>query len=237
MIDYGIYPNLYESPDGQTPAIPKNWDDIHERLAWRRPSLSTSRLSNEDFRRFQRADAQASKEQPVTTYVIPIIEGNFDGHGCASGGYPFTNLAPLTDGTLVAAKLDRLYGARPEQLHLRIREELDKQIIPLTQADLPIAPNFFLEAKGPDGSPAVAERQACYDGALGARGIHALQSYPQGEPVNNNNAYTITATYAGSTLKLYTTHLVEPSGPGCHPEYIMTQLGGWMMTHNLETFR
>jgi hypothetical protein len=46
-----------------------------------------------------------------------------------------------------------------------------------TQHDLPIAPNFFLAAKGPDGSAAVAKRQACYDGALGERGMHSLQSY------------------------------------------------------------
>ena len=49
--------------------------------------------------------------------------------------------------------------------------------------DLPMAPNFSLEAKGPDGSFAVAERKACYDGALGARGIRALRPYQQEAPV------------------------------------------------------
>ena len=32
------------------------------------------------------------------------------------GGYPFGNLAALTDDTLTRAKPDRFYGARPEQL-------------------------------------------------------------------------------------------------------------------------
>jgi hypothetical protein len=31
-----------------------------------------------------------------------------------------------------------------------------------------------LQVKGPDGSAAVANRQASYDGALGARGTHSL---------------------------------------------------------------
>ncbi|KAI0187943.1 hypothetical protein F4808DRAFT_466292 [Astrocystis sublimbata] len=47
-----------------------------------------------------------------------------------------------------------------------------RRIVPSTQPDLPVAPNFFLAAKGPDGSLAVVERQACYDGALG--GIRSL---------------------------------------------------------------
>jgi hypothetical protein len=61
-------------------------------------------------------------------------------------------------------------------------------------------PNFFLEAKGPDGSLAVARRQACYDGALGARGIHSLQSFGTSKPVYDNNAYTIESIYHGRLL-------------------------------------
>ncbi|KAL2373019.1 hypothetical protein RJZ57_002504 [Blastomyces gilchristii] len=76
-----------------------------------------------------------------------------------------------------------------------------------------MAPNFVFEAKGPDGSLAVATRQACYDGALGARGMHALQSYQQGEPTYDNNAYTLTSTYHGGQLKLYTTHVSKSDNP------------------------
>lgn len=36
--------------------------------------------------------------------------------------------------------------------------------------DKPVAPNFYLEVKEPDGLAAMAQRQACYDGAIGARG-------------------------------------------------------------------
>ncbi|QSS55815.1 hypothetical protein I7I53_03802 [Histoplasma capsulatum var. duboisii H88] len=100
-----------------------------------------------------------------------------------------------------------------------------------------MVPNFFLEAKGPDGSLAVATWQACYDSALEAQGMHALQSYQQDGSTYNNSAYTLTSTYHGGQLKLYTTHLAEPEGPGHRPEYIMTQLNTWGMTGNLETFQ
>ena len=38
-----------------------------------------------------------------------------------------------------------------------------------------MVPNFFLEVEGPDGSLVMVGRQTCYDGALGARGIHSIQ--------------------------------------------------------------
>ena len=68
---------------------------------------------------------------------------------------------------------DICYGARPGQLDRRIRNEqarnnLSDCIVPLTQHDLPIIPNFVLAAKGPDWSLTLVGRQACYDGALGA---------------------------------------------------------------------
>ncbi|KMU75350.1 hypothetical protein CISG_04769 [Coccidioides immitis RMSCC 3703] len=175
----------------RSPAIPDNWKEINERLVRTRPSLSPSKFSDGEFRKFKRADTHASKEKPVTTTVIPIIEGDIGDPKCTGGGYVFGNLAPLTDGTLAQAKPDHFYGARPEQLDRQIRKELSDQIIPSIQNDLPMAPNF-LEAKGPDGSLAVATRQACYDGALGARGMHSLQSYRQDESMNRPTTTMLT---------------------------------------------
>ncbi|OAX83843.1 hypothetical protein ACJ72_01800 [Emergomyces africanus] len=236
LIDYGVYPPAYEYPDGRRPAKPDNWKEINERLARPRASLSPSRFSEEAFENFAYADANASKEMPVMTTVIPILDGNVGDRKCVGGEYPFGNLAPLTDEPLSSAKPDHFFGARPEQLNRSIREALSDQIIPSTQNNLPMVPNFFVEAKGPDGSLAVATRQACYDGALGARGMHTLQSYQQ-EPTYDNNAYTLTSTYHGGTLKLYTTHISQSNDPGSRPEYFMTQLKGWSLTGDLETFR
>jgi hypothetical protein len=98
-------------------------------------------------------------------------------------------------------------------------------------------PNFFLEAKGPDGSLAVAGRQACYDGALGARGIHSLQSFGTSKPVYDNNAYTIESIYHGGTLEMYTTHPTESQNPNRRSEYHMNPLRGWLLTDSADSFR
>lgn len=169
----------------------------------------------------------------MTTTVIPIIEGDIGDPKCTGGEYVFENLRLLTDGTRAQAKPDHFYGARSEQLDRQIRKELSDQIIPSTQDDLLIAPNFFLEAKGPDESLAVATRQACYDGLE----VCIRQSYRQDALTYDNNAYTITSIYHDDQLKLYTTHLSDPRDPGRRPEYIMTQLNTCDMTGNPETFR
>lgn len=168
--------------------------------------------------------------------VIPIIEGETNPES-RSGGIPFTNLDPLTDVMLKPGNPDVYYGARPEQLNRHVRNELSGLITPSTQQDLPMAPNLFLAAKGPDGSLAVAERQACYDGALGAIGVHALQSYGQKEPTYDNNAYVITLIYHGGLLKMYTTHVAPPPNAGDRPEYHMHELRGWYITGESDSFR
>ena len=173
LIDFGIYPDGYEYPDGRVPSEPDNLDEIRAALTQPRPSLSPSRFSNDDFRKFKRADRHAAKERQVTSSVIPLIEGDVGDPKCAAGELPFTNLDHLT-GSLVPGNPDLYYGARPEQLHRHVREELGGQVVPSTQHDLPIAPNFFVAVTGPKGSSTIAQRQACYDGVLGERGIQSL---------------------------------------------------------------
>jgi hypothetical protein len=65
----------------------------------------------------------------------------------------------------------------------------------------------------------------------------SLQSYRQSEPVYDNKAYTITSTYIGGQLKMYTCHPGQPGGPGSRPEYYMTQLKSSAMTDTIKTFR
>ncbi|KAI9809339.1 MAG: hypothetical protein M1825_002631 [Sarcosagium campestre] len=237
LTDHGVYPNRYEYPDGRLPSQPDNWEEIQQRMTQARPSLSLSQFSDGKFRKFEREDAHAAKEMQVMDSVIPIIEGNVGDARCVVGGIPFTNLDHLTDGTLAAGKPDRYYGARPEQLSRQVREELSGRIVPSTHKDLPIAPNFFLVVKGPNGTTAVARNQATYDGALGARGMHSLHSYAQKGPVYDNNAYTISSIYNDGTLKMYTSHPSQPARAGDNPEYYMTQLRSFSMTDTADTFR
>lgn len=237
LVDHSVYPDLYEYPDGQVPPEPENIDEIRRALAQRRPSLSPSRFSEEHFRRFARANARASKEREVTTTVIPMIEGNVGDRSCVAGDVSFGNLAPLTDGTLVPGNPDLYYGARPEQLDKRVRFELDSFIVPSTQHDLPAAPNFSLAVKDPDGSLAVAERQACYNGALQARGIQHLLSFGRPFTVYDNKAHTVMCVYHGGVLRIYTSHLIRSRVSGAGSQYGVTQVKVYAVTSDSDEFR
>ncbi|KAM3497510.1 hypothetical protein MY10362_009142 [Beauveria mimosiformis] len=95
-----------------------------------------------------------------------------------------------------------------------------------------MAPNFFIEAKAPRGGADVAKRQACLDGAIGARAMHSLRTYGEGELSYDGNAHTFSSTYHDGTLKMYAHHVTGPT-----PEYHMTQIDSWGMTGNIDTFR
>ncbi|KAI9035600.1 uncharacterized protein KD926_003204 [Aspergillus affinis] len=130
-----------------------------------------------EIQRCLRAHRPTPDEQLVIKKILPIFDGPQQASFHDGGNHLFTNLAPLTNGTLANAKPDIYHGAPPYQLHPRVREQLSDQIIPTRQGNRPIMPNFFVEAKGHCGSPSVLQRQALYDSALGARAIHSLQQY------------------------------------------------------------
>ena len=105
----------------------------------------------------------------------------------------------------------------------------------------PIAPNFFVEAKGHDRSFAVLRLQALYAGALGARGMHFLQQYGRGHGIEqpnsstrhsdnrtrsdydyDNQANTITCTFHAGTLGIYATRPIKSKSKGRPTDYVMT---------------
>ncbi|KAI9848517.1 MAG: hypothetical protein M1837_007186 [Sclerophora amabilis] len=235
LVDHGVYPDMYDYPGGHRELKLDNWAEIQQRLQQPRVSLSLSRFSDGVFRTFRKKTKDASNETEVMTNLLPTIQGDSDNPSGMKR--MFTNLTPLTDGTIVDAQPDFYYGARPQQLDPRIRRELSSDIIPSKDRSVPILPNHFTEGKGPKWGVIVAERQALYDGALGARAMHRLQSYGEPLPIYDNNAYTITSYYCSGLLSIFTVHLTEPRNPGDRPEYHMNQLGGWSMTGDPETFR
>ncbi|EXL39773.1 hypothetical protein FOCG_17625 [Fusarium oxysporum f. sp. radicis-lycopersici 26381] len=237
LIDHNILPPGYKYPDSHEPSEPDNIDEIRQALERPRASLSPSRFSKDDIKRFKRANNHATKESRVTASIIPIIEGDPGDTRCIASDIPFTNLDHLTDGSLVCAKPDLYHGTRPEQLHKEVRRALDNHIVPSTQDDLPVLPNNFVEVKGPDGSLSVATRQALYDITLGTRGFQSILSYGATEPHYNNKAYALAWTYHGGTFKAYASHVLEPSTPEAPPGYALTQIKGWSLTSDLETFR
>jgi hypothetical protein len=181
--------------------------------------------------------ALASKEKQVTESVIPVIEGKIINARCVAGGIPFKNLDHLTDGTPVPGNPINIMVYVLDSLIARYESSLMVISCLQLKRTFQFALIFFLAAKGPDGSLAVAGRQACYDGTLGARGIHSLQNYGKDEPLYNNNAGTIIPIYHGGQLKMFTTHLGRPAKSGDRSEYYMTQINTWGMTGNVETFR
>ena len=162
--------------------------------------------------------------------VVPLIAGHStipnEGH------IPFTNLDSITNNTTVNPVPDFFDGARPGDLDRKVREDLDKIIIPTKKAGVPVAPNFFLEAKSSGGTVEVADGQAVLDGAHGAIMMHALQNYLQAEPLYDGNAYTFTSTLLGGFLTLYAHHITAPVAPGQRPCQHTTQLDAYALTGN-----
>jgi hypothetical protein len=147
----------------------------------------------------------------------------------------FTRLESLTGGLTVNAQPDFYDGSRLQDVNKRIREDLAPFIIPTGHPRAPIAPNFFMEVKAPSGAADVVKRQACYNGALGARAMHELQSYREDAPIYDSNAYTITSTYHDGVLKMYTTHPTQSVAGSL--EYHMVQIKAWALTGDPDTFR
>lgn len=200
-------------------------------------SYSPSCFPDEAFDKFVRTNARALNEDAVMGDVFPMIQGT--AYIPSAKNLVFGNLEPFTHGNLVDAKSDFYDGARPAQIDLRIREELGLYITLVTQGQAPALSNFFTKIKGFDGSAAVAKRQACFDGALGTRGVYKLRSFETDlDTIYDNNVYTIISTYYDGTLKMYTSHPIEPTDPE-NPsfEYYMTQLNTFAITGTAERFR
>ncbi|KAM0794039.1 hypothetical protein BDR22DRAFT_883689 [Usnea florida] len=218
LIDHGIYPHRYRYDDDHGSKNPDNLGEMKEMLAQPQPSLPPLRLTQENFERFVETDERALNEDTMLSEVFAIIAGPSDVP--SQKNLLFNNLKDLTDGSLTEAKPDFYDGSPPADLNMQIRKELGPYIV-----------------KGPDGRSAVCKRQALYDGTLGARGMYELRSYVDPETTHDKMAYTITATYFGETLTIYSTHTIPSNNPKNPVEYHMTKLNAWAMTGNPEAFR
>lgn len=237
LIDHNIYPKGYEYPDDDSIPEPSNLDDIVQVLSAPRASLSPSQFSRAAFKNFALANDRVISEGKVMSDIFPIIRGNANIPN--EGNLPFTNLDSITDSVTVDAVPDLYDGTHPNDVDKDVRQALSKVIVPTNHGRAPLAPNFFVEAKAPRGGADVAKRQACLDGAIGARAMHSLQTYGENNPVYDGNAHSFSSTYhAGTgTLQLYAHHITAPSTTDEQPEYHMTQIDTWGMTGNINTFR
>lgn len=209
-----------------------------------RASLSPSRFTPRDFQEFKRKVINVGDEATARAEIISIIAGDSRTNYYSATDRQFNHLQPLADD-LPKPVPDLYDGAYPQQIDRRIRRDLGKAVIPCNTTSLPAAPNFFLEGKSTAGRADIAKRQACHDGAIGARAMHHLQNYQVAQPyqvakpVYDGNANSYSATYhqGTATLRLYAHYLTAPKGPGEPPEYHMSQLDSYAMDGNINTFR
>lgn len=198
---------------------PNNFDEIREALKIPRRYPSRSIVPETDYEEFL-DKSEAVSEGASTSNVISHITS--DTNILSSGYVPFTNLTAIIGVENATANIVPHFfdGARPGAVNSRVRKDLNGMIIPSEIAGVPIAPNFFLAAKG-DDEERRAKRHAALEGAYGAYIMHALQNYGRcGGPMYDGNAYAFTATLVNGYLCLYAHHLTPPTKdgerPGCH---------------------
>ncbi|KAG6014690.1 hypothetical protein E4U43_006246 [Claviceps pusilla] len=234
LVHHNIYPKDHEFSDGRATPEPSGMDSLQQDLSAARASLSPSRFSESAFREFKRKNRTTS-EGTLMRNAIPIIMG--DANIANEGNIHFKHLESMTGEDTVAPVPDFFDGAPAGAVDKDVMRELGSKIKPSKRAGVPVVPNFFLEAKAPEGSPLVADRQACFDGANGSRGIHALQNHGTPQPVYDGIPYTFSSTYQSGHLQLYAHHLTAPDAPGGTPGYHMMQIDAWAMNGNINSFR
>ena len=150
----------------------------------------------------------------------------------------FTNLVPLASG-ISNAKPDYYNSSRPTKVDPRVRTDLSRYIMPSKKLDVPMLPNFFTQVKGPDGKASEIKLQITQDLGCGARGMLEIQPYGQGGHVYNGNAYAHGWTYHSGTGSLlrHIMHPTKPAQPGGAPYYHTTQIRGFTIIDNEDTFR
>ncbi|KAI9898845.1 hypothetical protein N3K66_005306 [Trichothecium roseum] len=244
LADHGVYMNDYLSQLA-------NVDDLIDGLAQRRASLSPAAFSQAEFEALRMDNNEAISELDVVTSVVPVLRGGAKIHH--KQNVRFADMAALTSEGAVRPMPDWFDGARRQDLHAGVRDDPDlgPLIIPTKDFSVPVAPNFFLEVKGPAGQAVVAQRQACYDGAHGARATRALQSYGQQQqqqqqtdaaaayPGSGGSTwYAFSSTYVAAvgTLELYAHHVTAPTMEGERPGYHMTKLFSFCMTLSRQSF-
>jgi len=225
------------------PANVGNWK---ERMEHKLPKKLLSNLEAR-FLEFQKTSAAADKEPQVMSFVYPFFRESARKdqlHGAQQNG-PCKNWEPLIPppseadedkSTLVTPQPD-LWDGIPPHKYKKLRKKIPQWIIP-ARTRSPSLPNFFGEFKSPSGTAGRAQRQACYDGALGARGMHKVQNIgrEEGKEKYDKNAYTISFTYGSGSLTAYLHFLTPPKFPGDDIPYNMIMIGGWHLSGSLQGF-
>jgi hypothetical protein len=228
MHDNGIY-MPYRAPMITLPSTPQNMGAIRERLAQRRPSLSASGFSEEDFWAFRERATTASSEdefmQSAMSFITSGKKAPFD-----------SDLAEVHLGG-TSRMFVGFGGAPPTEIDSRVCEALADVIILRDDQQRPAAPSYFVQINKQEGSNDVEMRQAANTAAVGAQCMFELQNFGKNPPVYDDNAYSIVVSYHAPDATLHI-HVSQPrrSAVG-QKEFLTTRLGTFNMTQSLEDFR
>lgn len=234
LAENNIFMPLYAFPDGRPRPKPAGFAADRQRLLAPCDSLGDD-FTEADYERFEQRN-NADAEGSVMCHLVPTLAGTSSSipNECS---IVFTNMSSMTHNATVRPVPDFFDGASFGALDAGVRKALQGEVAPTKKAAVPLAPNLFLQAKSPAGTISVAKRQACYEGAHGARAMHALQNYGREDVVYDEKAYTYSATYQSGSgmLQLFAHHVaLAPDGSG--PEYHMTKIHGFVLTNGREAF-
>ena len=192
-------------------------------------------MSDGHHERFLKAIDNAETEHEVMSHVFPKIVG--EPRSPSRENARLKNLEPLRKG-IVVPQPDYYEGDLPGLGNRQLRKRLDKSIVPSSHKHYPFLPNLFAEAKDPDGSMAVAQRQACHDWALGARAMHRVENLGRGKECFDNKARTASVVLHGAgNLRFFSHHVSQPRGSGNPMQTHMTPLRSFSLDDTPDTFR
>lgn len=199
-------------------APPDNIDEIRQRLARPRASLSPSRDITEDYEQFRRAHFHALNEEAITQEFSTSLRKR-------NGEYAGRNMmfAKIAELTPVETKLSRpnpdlFVGEDPSNIPRKIRDEIG-QYIASGIVRSPMVVNDFAEIKGPDGREQHLMNQVAYDGAIGARAMHSMRAFGTDSPPADKKARSFVTAYAGGQASFYASYMGQPAGVGATPYY------------------
>ena len=151
-----------------------------ERL--RQPRSATEAIPHtaDDFQMFVDMSFQAT-ETDLTANVFHVIRGPSTYHHARN--LLCSNFASMTSGEATDPKPDYLEAANQSDLHPILARELASLILPSFQGCdevMHVVPNLAVEVKSGVSCMRTALRQACLDGAYGARALYSVDRFGRG---------------------------------------------------------
>ncbi|KAI9721652.1 MAG: hypothetical protein M1828_005019 [Chrysothrix sp. TS-e1954] len=193
------------------------------------------------FQTFLDVLSRIESENQVMSEVLPLIAGHNVFQSRSNHGFKF--LDDIIDAPIVRPRPDLYDGISSSSMAdvfgVYLRNIIQYAVYSIGEPELCL-PNFFLEAKGPTGVPAVVTRQACYDGAFGSRAAEVAKWFADPTASITCEAHVIMSTLACNrgecTLTLYASHVSSFDDSGKPANYCATKLKRYDLADSAASF-